>query len=677
MGLYLDDYDRDGIEDNSLENVDLYADESEFFDFESYEDKERYEVDESAPFDDVGETRLDDERSEDESDEGRATRAVDGLPTEEELADDPIRVYLTQMGNISMLSCEQERFIANEIEVARRRFRFAALSFDSVLREIVVILEKIESGRARLDRTVEVSVSAVELKKRIAAILPLAITTLRGILRKNRDDFLEISSRKLDAVRKKKLRRDIALRKRRAARLLVELRLRAQVYQSVLDQKLARYAALFEKLQRARELRKRLQDAGELYPSYNAARAALGGGRFFWKARYEVKPSTEVAYRELSLGSSSINYAEANRVPDASRWARLRAEFFSMRRELRRERRFSNESLASLARRIKRTEELREQFKTAKRVFSLGNLRLVVSIAKKYRNRGIEFPDLIQEGNTGLMHAVDKFEYRLGYKFSTYATWWIRQAISKAISDQRRTIRVPNRVLDAVKTISQSTREHACNGIVPPTIFEISGFTGLSPADIKLAQQATRPLLSLDRPIDGYDDAFFGDFLEDDKGGDPLDQMHRNALRERLEEALSALTFREREIIRLRYGLADGYGYTLEDVGAIFVVTRERVRQLEARAVRKLQNPTRRRQLECFLEESGDEKKDRGRRRRCDRKRGAGKRDDKASDVSSGEETPETSATATKGFVRVGVETSAGVQAFARSKSAVSVNARV
>ena len=528
-----------------------------------------------------------------------------------------------------MLSCEQERFIANEIEVARRRFRLAALSFDSVLRDVVAILEKIATGRARLDRTVEVSVSNVKLKKRIAAVLPVAIATLRGILRKNRDDFLEISSGKLDKARKRKLRRDIATRKRHAARILVELRLRAQVYQSVLDQKLKRYEALFEILQRARELRRRLQDAGELYPTYNAARAALGGGRFFWKARYEPRSAADVAYRELSLFSYSVGYTEANRAPDDSRWARLRAEFFSMRRELRRERRRSNESLAALARRIKRTEELRDRFKTAKRVFSLGNLRLVVSIAKKYRNRGIEFPDLIQEGNTGLMHAVDKFEYRLGYKFSTYATWWIRQAISKAISDQRRTIRVPNRVLDAVKTIHKSAREHSGNGGASPSVFELAGFTGLSPADIKLAQQATRPLLSLDRPIDGYDDTFFGDFLEDDKGDDPLDLIHRSALRERLEEALLALSFREREIIRLRYGLADGYGYTLEDVGAIFGVTRERVRQLEARAVRKLQNPTRSRQLACFLEESGDESRDRN-ARRCDRRRAATKRDSKA-----------------------------------------------
>ncbi|MGN0911580.1 MAG: sigma-70 family RNA polymerase sigma factor [Thermoguttaceae bacterium] len=616
MGLYLDDYDRDGAEEHSLENVDLYADESEYYDFESYEEKERYEAGETASFDGC-----------DESDDARASRCADDISSEEDLADDPIRVYLAQMGSIDMLSCEQERFIANEIEVARRRFRLAALSFDSVLRDVVAILEKIATGRARLDRTVEVSVSNVKMKKRIAAILPVAIATLRGILRKNRDDFLEISSGKLDKERKKKLRRDIAIRKRHAARILVELRLRAQVYQGVLDQKLKRYAALFEILQRARELRRRLQDAGELHPSYNAARAALGGGRFFWKARYEPRPSTDVAYRELSLLSSSVGYTEANRVSDDSRWARLRAEFFSMRRELRRERRRSNESLAALAWRIERTEVLRDRFKTAKRVFSLGNLRLVVSIAKKYRNRGIEFQDLIQEGNTGLMHAVDKFEYRLGYKFSTYATWWIRQAISKAISDQRRTIRVPNRVLDAVKTISKT--EHNDADGASPSVCELARRTGLSPADIKLAQQATRPLLSLDRPIDGYDDTFFGDFLEDDKGDDPLDLIHRSALRERLEEALLALSFREREIIRLRYGLADGYGYTLEDVGAIFGVTRERARQLEARAVRKLQNPTRSRQLACFLEESGDDSRDRN-ARRGDRRRPATKRDAKA-----------------------------------------------
>ena len=262
----------------------------------------------------------------------------------------------------------------------------------------------------------------------------------------------------------------------------------------------------------------------------------------------------------------------------------------------------ANETLATLDRKLAFVAQKRRDFESAKRAFSAGNLRLVVSIAKRYRNRGLSFLDLIQEGNTGLMRAVDKFEHKRGFKFSTYATWWIRQAISKAIAEQCRAIRIPNHLLETLKAVRKASRELTRRTRVAPTPQEIAKLSGLSPSEIRAAIQISRPPLSLDRPVEGSDESFFGDFLEDPRKNDPLVEMNRAALRERLDEALSALSFREREIIRLRFGLADGYAYTLEEVGRIFSVTRERVRQIEAKAVRKLQHPARSKPLSGFLE---------------------------------------------------------------------------
>ena len=255
-----------------------------------------------------------------------------------------------------------------------------------------------------------------------------------------------------------------------------------------------------------------------------------------------------------------------------------------------------------LRKRVKAIQKVFNDYEQAKRELSGGNLRLVVSIAKKYRNRGLSFLDIIQEGNTGLMRAVDKYEYRRGYKFSTYATWWIRQAITRAIADHARTIRIPVHMIETMSKLRNIAKRLVQELGREPTIEEIAQEAGMSVSEARRVMKISRHPISLDRPVGESEDSYFGDFIEDETAENPVESAGSEMLKERIEEILKTLTYREREIIKLRYGIGDGYTYTLEEVGRIFKVTRERVRQVEAKAIRKLQHPVRARKLEGFLE---------------------------------------------------------------------------
>ena len=252
-----------------------------------------------------------------------------------------------------------------------------------------------------------------------------------------------------------------------------------------------------------------------------------------------------------------------------------------------------------------RLDDVRERFgayEQSMRELSGGNLRLVVSIAKKYRNRGLSFLDLIQEGNTGLMRAVDKYEYRRGYKFSTYATWWIRQAITRAIADQARTIRIPVHMIETMSKLRKVSKRLLQEKGREPTIEETAEAAGVSLEETRRVLKISRHPISLDRPVGESEDSYFGDFIEDDNTESPVNSATQEMLKDKIDVVLKTLRYREREIIKLRYGLGDGYTYTLEEVGRIFKVTRERVRQIEAKAVRKLQHPVRSKQLKGFLD---------------------------------------------------------------------------
>lgn len=480
-----------------------------------------------------------------EKPEGEPEPAEDApqlLPEEmPKLTDDPIRMYLTQMCKIPLLAREQEVHLAKKIEVSRKRLRRNILRSFYALEKTVETLERVHAGDLPFDRTIKVSLTERLTKVQVSQRMPQNLPTLRGLMQAQRRDFAVLISRSAEADAKRAARKRYLRRRLKMLRLVEELSLRTRRVQPLMDE--------------LEEISKRMDMLG----------------RQLKELREEGASAARIAPVRSELKALMVQTMETPRS--------LRNRVAFLKREL-------------------------VEFERVKRDLSSSNLRLVVSIAKKYRNRGMSFLDLIQEGNTGLMRAVDKYEYRRGFKFSTYATWWIRQAITRAIADQARTIRIPVHMIDVLSKLQQTAKrlQHELGRM--PTPEETALEAGVSLEESLHVLDIGRTPVSLDRPVGEGDDCSFGEFVEDDHGDNPLKLANNGILRDKINELLKTLTYREREIVRLRYGLADGYCYTLEEVGRIFKVTRERVRQIEAKAVAKLQNPVRSSELAEYVADS-------------------------------------------------------------------------
>ncbi len=446
-----------------------------------------------------------------------------------DILDDPVRMYLKQMGQVPLLTREQEVEISKRIEDAEIEVAKHLHLFGFVTDSYLELAEKLNKGKERFDRVI--LDKKIESRERYMKGLPKLCDQLKVLHHENDDLFRQLSAK--NPRGKKKLEEDFNKNIQTLNRVFTRFYYKQKVVEDFCEQ-------VDEYMQK------------------------------FWK--YSRKLQTD---------------------PDDK-------EFLTKLREVQQRTWHTLETFEEANKHLRHW--LKEALK-AKTEMVEANLRLVISIAKKYTNRGLSFLDLIQEGNMGLMKAVEKFEYRRGYKFSTYATWWIRQAITRAIADQARTIRIPVHMIDVLSKLRNIQKKLTQDFKREPSMYEIAEVAEMTIEEVQRVLDIGRSPISLDRPVGEGEDNAFGEFIEDPSSDSPIRNASNGVLRDRIDSLLQTLTYREREIIRLRYGLTDGFSYTLEEVGRIFKVTRERVRQIEAKAVAKLQNPVRAKMLEGFLKQ--------------------------------------------------------------------------
>lgn len=472
----------------------------------------------------------------------KEAKELEGLPKRTEgTPDDPVRMYLKEMGSVPLLSREEEVEISKRIEKAQIQIERIIMRFRYSTREAISIISNLIQGKDRFDKTI--TEKEVVNKQEFFAMLPKLCKLLR-----EEDDILEQFLQTQENKQNKKFD------KGKINEDIEKCRIRTQAY-----------------LRRLHCRHNIIEDFGEVI---------MGA--------YDRFQALEKDIHELS--------------PRAERNRFAAAKLETARRKLRKREMAAGRSLDDFKKDVRMLQRWMDKSQEAKREMVESNLRLVISIAKKYTNRGLSFLDLIQEGNMGLMKAVEKFEYRRGYKFSTYATWWIRQAVTRAIADQARTIRIPVHMIETINKVLRGAKKLMMETGREPTPEELADELGLTPERVREIYKIAQHPISLQAEVGDGGESQFGDFLEDTGADSPAEATGYSILKDKMNEVLATLTERERKVLIQRFGLLDGKPKTLEEVGIEFNVTRERIRQIEAKALRKMRHPTRSKQLKAFLD---------------------------------------------------------------------------
>lgn len=456
-------------------------------------------------------------------------------------SEDPVRMYLKEMGSVPLLTREEEVEISKRIEKAQIQVERIIMRFRYSTKEAISIGQALISGKERFDKII--AEKEVTDKTQYIKLLPKLCAALRHEDQVLEGFLLQMGDPDLKKVDKIRLTEEIE-----------KCRIRTQAY-----------------LRRFHWRHNIIEDFGEVI-----------------LRSYERILGLEKEMQELRPRAEKNKFAAA--------------KLMAVQRKLTKRELAAGRTLDDFKKEVRQLQRWMDKAQEAKREMVESNLRLVISIAKKYTNRGLSFLDLIQEGNMGLMKAVEKFEYRRGYKFSTYATWWIRQAVTRAIADQARTIRIPVHMIETINKVLRAAKKLMMETGREPTPEELAAELGLTPERVREIYKIAQHPISLQAEVGDGGESQFGDFLEDTSAESPAEATAYSILKDKLNEVLQSLTERERAVLIQRFGLLDGKPKTLEEVGLEFNVTRERIRQIEAKALRKMRHPTRAKQLKAFLD---------------------------------------------------------------------------